>query len=71
MISRDTPTLDKRRRLIDKSALVRLTAAPDWADWANRTAGLAGLVLLHLDKDFELIGNLTGQPTERLSHSGS
>ncbi|WP_427888567.1 PIN domain nuclease [Kribbella sp. GL6] len=142
-----TPTLDKRRWLIDKSALVRLTRAPDWEDWANRinrglvhvstvtllevgisarsgeehrsvlqqppvaampvenvtpaaerravvvqshlastgqhlapsaedlliaaTAELSGLVLLHLDKDFELIANLTGQPTERLSQSGS
>ena len=30
------------------------------------TAELAGLVVLHLDKDFELIADLTGQPTERL-----
>ncbi|GAA1605076.1 PIN domain nuclease [Kribbella karoonensis] len=142
-----TPTVDKRRWLIDKSALVRLTAAPDWEDWANRinrglvhvttvtllevgvsaqsgeehrsvlqqppiaampvenvtpaaerravgvqaqlalagqhlapsvedlliaaTAELAGLVLLHLDKDFELIAKLTGQPTERLGQRGS
>jgi predicted nucleic acid-binding protein len=27
----------------------------------------AGLVVLHADKDFELIGELTGQPTERLA----
>ena len=26
----------------------------------------AGLVVLHMDKDFELIAELTGQPTERL-----
>lgn len=26
----------------------------------------AGLVVLHLDKDFELIAEITGQPTERL-----
>lgn len=26
----------------------------------------AGLTVLHLDKDFELIANLTGQPVERL-----
>jgi len=30
------------------------------------TAELAGLVVLHDDKDFELIAELTGQPTERL-----
>ncbi|MFS3127726.1 PIN domain nuclease [Nocardioides sp. Bht2] len=30
------------------------------------TAELAGLTVLHLDKDFELIAELTGQPVERL-----
>lgn len=30
------------------------------------TAERAGLTVLHLDKDFDLIGDLTGQPTERL-----
>lgn len=30
------------------------------------TAELAELTVLHLDKDFELIAELTGQPTERL-----
>jgi hypothetical protein len=30
------------------------------------TAELTGLTVLHLDKDFELIGDLTGQHTERL-----
>lgn len=29
-------------------------------------AELAGLTLLHLDKDFALISDITGQPTERL-----
>jgi predicted nucleic acid-binding protein len=29
-------------------------------------AELAGLTVLHVDKDFELIASLTGQPTERL-----
>ncbi|HZX01679.1 PIN domain nuclease [Kribbella sp.] len=140
-----TPTLDSRRWLIDKSALVRLSTAPDWEDWSNRinrglvhvttmtllevgysarsadehrellqqppvapmpvenltpaaerravvvqsqlasagqhrapsladlliaaTAEQTGLVLLHLDKDFEFIANLTGQPTERLAQA--
>lgn len=29
-------------------------------------AELAGLTVLHLDKDFELIADVTGQPLERL-----
>jgi predicted nucleic acid-binding protein len=31
------------------------------------TAELAGLIVLHVDKDFELIANITGQPLERLN----
>jgi predicted nucleic acid-binding protein len=31
------------------------------------TAELADLTVLHLDKDFELVAELTGQPTERLT----
>ncbi|MCL2653054.1 MAG: PIN domain nuclease [Propionibacteriaceae bacterium] len=31
------------------------------------TAELAGLTVLHVDKDFDLIAALTGQPVERLS----
>ena len=31
------------------------------------TAELAGLTVVHLDKDFDLIAEVTGQPTERLS----
>ena len=30
------------------------------------TAELAGLTVLHLDKDFEIIARITGQPLERL-----
>lgn len=30
-------------------------------------AELAGLTVLHLDKDFDLIAGVTGQPTERLA----
>lgn len=30
------------------------------------TAELAGLTVLHVDKDFDLIAAVTGQPTERL-----
>ena len=31
------------------------------------TAELTGLTVLHLDKDFEIIADLTGQPVERLN----
>jgi predicted nucleic acid-binding protein len=31
------------------------------------TAESAGLTVLHLDKDFELIAEVTGQPIERLA----
>lgn len=31
------------------------------------TAELAGLTVLHLDKDFEIIASITGQPLERLN----
>jgi predicted nucleic acid-binding protein len=31
------------------------------------TAELAGLTILHLDKDFDVIAQVTGQPTERLA----
>jgi len=31
------------------------------------TAELAGLTVLHVDKDFELIAGITGQPLERLN----
>jgi predicted nucleic acid-binding protein len=31
------------------------------------TAELAGLTVLHLDKDFEIIAQITGQPMERLA----
>ena len=30
------------------------------------TAELAGLTVLHLDKDFDIIADITGQPVERL-----
>jgi len=42
----------------------RAPAIPDLLVAA--TAELAGLVVLHDDKDIELIAELTGQPTERL-----
>lgn len=41
--------------------------APSVADLlVAATAELAGLTVLHVDKDFELIAEITGQPIERL-----
>lgn len=41
--------------------------APSVADLiVAATAELAGLIVLHLDKDFEVIAQVTGQPAERL-----
>ena len=42
----------------------RAPAIPDLLIAA--AAELAGLTVLHLDKDFELIASVTGQPAERL-----
>lgn len=41
--------------------------APSVADLiVAATAELAGLTVVHLDKDFEIIAEVTGQPVERL-----
>jgi predicted nucleic acid-binding protein len=42
----------------------RAPSIPDFIIAA--TAELSGLTVLHLDKDFEIIANITGQPIERL-----
>jgi predicted nucleic acid-binding protein len=43
----------------------RVPSIPDLITAA--TAELAGLTVLHLDKDFDLIAEITGQPVERLN----
>jgi predicted nucleic acid-binding protein len=43
----------------------RATSVPDLIIAA--TAELAGLTVLHLDKDFDVIAEITGQPVERLN----
>ena len=40
--------------------------APSIPDVLIAAAELAGLTVLHLDKNFELVAGITGQPTERL-----
>jgi predicted nucleic acid-binding protein len=63
-----TPAIEDRavevQLLLAERGQHRAPAIPDLLVAA--TAELAGLVVLHDDKDFELIAELTGQPTERL-----
>jgi predicted nucleic acid-binding protein len=63
-----TPTIEDRaievQLLLADRGQHRAPGIPDLLVAA--TAELAGLVVLHDDKDFELIAELTGQPTERL-----
>jgi predicted nucleic acid-binding protein len=64
-----TPAIEDRA--VDVLALLadrgqrRAPSLPDLIIAA--TAELAGLTVLHLDKDFEVIAKLTGQPVERLT----
>jgi hypothetical protein len=64
-----TPTIEGRavdvQMLLADQGQHRAPAIPDLLIAA--TAELAGLTVLHVDKDFELIADITGQPTERLA----
>ena len=63
-----TPTIEDRavevQLLLAGQGQHRAPSIPDIIIAA--TAELAGLTLLHVDKDFELIATITGQPAERL-----
>lgn len=63
-----TPAIEHRavevQLLLAGQGQHRAPAIPDVIIAA--AAELAGLTVLHLDKDFELIAGITGQPTERL-----
>lgn len=63
-----TPAIERRavavQSLLAAAGQHRAPSLPDLLIAA--TAELAGLIVLHLDKDFELIADLTGQPLERL-----
>jgi predicted nucleic acid-binding protein len=63
-----TPAIERRavvvQSLLAAAGQHRAPSVPDLLIAA--TAELAGLTVLHLDKDFELIADLTGQPLERL-----
>jgi predicted nucleic acid-binding protein len=63
-----TPAIEDRavevQALLADRGLHRAPSIPDLVIAA--TAELAGLTVLHLDKDFEIIADITGQPLERL-----
>jgi predicted nucleic acid-binding protein len=64
-----TPTIEERAveilTLLADRGQHRAPSVPDLIIAA--TAELAGLTVLHLDKDFEVIAEITGQPVERLN----
>jgi predicted nucleic acid-binding protein len=64
-----TPAIEDRaveiQTLLADRGQHRAPAVPDLLIAA--TAELAGLVVLHLDKDFDLIAEVTAQPLERLT----
>jgi len=66
-----TPAIEDRavevQQLLADRAQHRAPSVPDLVIAA--TAELAGYTVLHLDKDFELIARVTGQPVERLTAS--
>jgi predicted nucleic acid-binding protein len=63
-----TPAIEDRalevQLLLANKGRRRAPSIPDLIIAA--TAELAGLTVLHLDKDFDLIAELTGQASERL-----
>ena len=67
-VEHQTPASEDRavevQALFADSGHHRAPSVPDLVVAA--TAELAGLVVLYVDKDFDLIAEVTGQPTERL-----
>lgn len=67
-IENATPAIEQRavaiQAMLASAGQHRAPSVPDLL--ISATAELAGLIVLHLDKDFELIGALTGQRLERL-----
>ena len=63
-----TPAIEDRSvevlTLLADRGLHRAPSVPDLIIAA--TAELAGLTVLHLDKDFDVIAEITGQPVQRL-----
>ena len=63
-----TPTIEDRalqvQLVLASKGQHRAPSIPDLLIAA--TAELVGLIVLHMDKDFDLIAGITGQPAERL-----
>ncbi|HHU11391.1 MAG TPA: PIN domain nuclease [Intrasporangiaceae bacterium] len=68
-ISNLTPTIEQRaveiQAMLASRGMHRAPSVPDVLVAA--TADIAQLTVLHVDKNFDLIAGLTGQPTERLA----
>lgn len=64
-----TPAIEERamevQLLLADQGHHRAPSVPDLLVAA--AAELAGLIVLHLDKDFDLIASITGQPIERIT----
>lgn len=67
-----TPAIEDRavevQLLLADRGQHRAPSIPDLVVAAS--AELAGLVVLHVDKDFDLIATVTGQPVERMAVDG-
>lgn len=63
-----TPSIEDRALAVQSALADRgQHRAPSIPDLLNAAAAeLAGLTVLHLDQDYELIADITGQPVERL-----
>jgi len=68
-VAHATPAIEARavevQGILARRGLHRAPSVPDLLVAA--TAELAGLVVLHVDKDFELLAGVTGQPVERVA----
>jgi predicted nucleic acid-binding protein len=64
-----TPAMEDRAREVQRALADRgRHRAPSIPDLlVGAVAELSGLVVLHLDKDFEVISEFTRQPVERLA----
>ena len=67
-----TPSIEDRAVAVQQALVdVGQHRAPSIPDvLIAATAEVSGLTVLHVDKDFELIAEITGQPVERLALSG-
>ncbi len=67
-----SPLIEQRALAVQRELATRgQHRGPGGADLLiAATAEVAGLIVLHVDSDFELIAAVTGQPVERLAAAG-